>query len=151
MSAPDAAYTTVVFLPTPAGISDLASFSFHVPRLAFWAKLTVRARTHSAIVPTTFRIFMKSPVGIRIDACVNWDYSPVSALYCGFVRGTTDNRPILTSGDSANSLLALICSSETGRASAVPTLIFTTGFLGSAASTETTDAVPTARLLPPVL
>src|SRR5271157_4250574 len=77
-------------------------------------------------------------------------YSPVSALYCAFVSGTTDSRPIFTSGESANSLLALICSSDTGLARALPTLIFTTGFLGSAASTDTTVAVPTATLRPPV-
>src|SRR3974390_380787 len=119
MAEPAAEYTTVVFLPTPAGISDLASFSFHVPMLAFWAELTVRARTHNANITTSERV-MKSPVGIRssgcasADACVNWDYSPVSALYCGFVNGTTESRPIFTSGDSAKSLLALICSRETG-------------------------------------
>src|SRR6516162_9348677 len=73
-------------------------------------------------------------------------YSPVRALYCAFVSGTTDRRPIFTNGESANRLSALICTSETGLASGPPTLIFTTGFLGSEASMETTDAVPTAVL-----
>src|SRR5215472_17010187 len=51
-------------------------------------------------------------------------YSPVRALYCAFVSGTTDRRPILTNGESTKRLSALICTSETGLASGPPTLIF---------------------------
>src|SRR5450755_3265162 len=65
MSLPSAEYTTVVFLPTPAGILDLASLSFQVPRLGFWAKLTVRARRHSTNVTTMDLIFTESPSGFE--------------------------------------------------------------------------------------
>src|ERR1700675_2303030 len=74
----------------------------------------------------------------------------VSSLYCASVRGTTLNRPCRTRGESANSLFAFISASVTGLASGLPTLIFTCGFLGSTASTDTTVAVPTALFSSPV-
>src|SRR5205807_7110741 len=76
--------------------------------------------------------------------------SPVRSLYCAVVSATTDRRPCLTRGESANSLLALISARLTGWAIGLPALIFTRGFRGSLASTETTDAVPTTLLWFPV-
>src|SRR5581483_4943918 len=73
-------------------------------------------------------------------------YCDVKCLYCAAVSGTTDNRPCRTRGDSANILLALTSASVTGFAIGFPALIFTLGFLGSLASTDTTEAVPTALL-----
>ena len=70
--------------------------------------------------------------------------------YCAAVSGTTLNRPCRTSGDSANVARAFISASVFGFAIAFPTLIFTSGVLGSLASTETTDAVPTALFSSPV-
>src|ERR1700730_3170192 len=68
------------------------------------------------------------------------------AAYCSSVKGTTDNLPILTSGDWANNLFPLICASETASGNALPALIFTCGFFGSLAFTDTTVAVPTPLL-----
>src|SRR5262249_468650 len=76
--------------------------------------------------------------------------SPVKDLYWAAVSGTTERRPMRTRGESVNSLLDLISPSETGRVSAFPALILTTGFWGLEESTETTEAVPTADLCSPV-
>src|ERR1700676_170501 len=74
----------------------------------------------------------------------------INAAYCSSVKGTTDNLPIFTSGDCANSLFPLICSSKTASRNAFPALILTCGFLGSFTTTATTVAVPTALLRSPV-
>src|SRR5512146_2287270 len=76
--------------------------------------------------------------------------SPLRNLNCAVFSGTTLNLPWRTNGESAKSLCALISAKVTGLPSAFPILIFTRGFLGSEASTETTDAVPTALLCSPV-
>src|ERR1700682_4225880 len=73
-------------------------------------------------------------------------HSPVRNLCCSLLSGTTLSLPCRTRGESANSLLAFTSASVTGLPSGFPALIFTCGFLGSAASTETTLAVPTALL-----
>src|SRR5258708_5485607 len=77
-------------------------------------------------------------------------HSSTSHPSCAAVSGTTLNRPCRTSGDFANAARALISDSVFGFAIAFPTLIFTCGFLGSLASTATTDAVPTALFSSPV-
>src|SRR5882762_10400639 len=76
--------------------------------------------------------------------------SPARNLYWTSVRGTTERRPILTSGESAKSFPDLISANVTGLGSGFPALISTLGFLGSEASTEATEAVPTALLWSPV-
>src|ERR1700730_17095547 len=68
----------------------------------------------------------------------------VKAAYCSSVKGTTESLPCRTSGESANSLFALICARVTGLESALPALMVTSGFWGSVALTDTTEAVPTA-------
>jgi len=77
-------------------------------------------------------------------------YSPTSHANCAAVSGTTLNRPCLTSGDSEKAARALISANVFGFAIAFPTLIFTFGVLGSLASTDTTEAVPTALFSSPV-
>jgi len=74
----------------------------------------------------------------------------VRALYCAEVSGTTESLPSRTRGDSANSLLALICASVHGFAIGVPALILTIGTFGLDASAEITVAVPTALFRFPV-
>ena len=67
-----------------------------------------------------------------------------SARYCASVRGTTDNRPCRTSGESLKAGFALISASVVGAIS-VPALIFTL-----LPSTLTTVAVPTVCFSLPV-
>src|SRR5579863_5033577 len=52
-------------------------------------------------------------------------HSPVKNLYCSLLSGTTLSLPCRTSGESANSLLALTSASVTGLPDRFPTLIFT--------------------------
>src|ERR1700731_1881053 len=87
------------------------------------------------------------PVAPTTDSA---NYEAVMALYCALLSGTTERRPWRTSGESAKRELALICDRETGLARALAACIFTCGFLGSVASTETTVAVPPALLSSPV-
>src|SRR6266436_9707520 len=86
---------------------------------------------------------------IRIRAGLE-NHSPAKNLYWAPVSGTTESRPIRTRGESLKSLLDLISPKVTGLAIGFPALISTEGFLRSAASTETTEAVPTALLWSPV-
>src|SRR5690242_21487711 len=69
---------------------------------------------------------------------------PVKNLYYSGLSGTMLRRPMRTRGESAKSLLDLISARGIGF-TVSPILIFTRGFLGSLASTEATDAVPTER------
>src|SRR5262249_19729322 len=73
---------------------------------------------HGALLPNHSRVFA----------------SARSVFHCAAVSGTTDRRPILTSGESANAGCALIASSPTGRASGARGLMSTTVSLGSLGS-----------------
>src|SRR5689334_15906230 len=70
-------------------------------------------------------------------------------LYCASLSGTTESLPCRSSGESPNSLLALISANVVGF-SFLPARIVTRGFLGSPLSTDTTVAVPVVRFSSPV-
>src|SRR5260370_26761875 len=70
--------------------------------------------------------------------------------HCSSVSGTTESRPIFTSGESANSASASIAPSVLSVLHRLPTLTLTTGTFGSLASTLVTVPVPTAERSSPV-
>src|SRR2546430_13904004 len=107
----------------------------------------IRRPPRSTLFPytTLFRSLLRPASYTRLGT-----QSPVKDLYWLLVRGTTERRPMRTSGESLKSLLDLICAKDIGFASTFSALILTAGFLESEASTETTVAVPTALLRSPV-
>jgi len=94
-----------------------------------------------------------SPAPIRLLMPVTGHREIVQARnqsHCSWVRGTTESRPMTTSGELAKSGSALTSARDLGFFRRLPAFTFTMGILGLSALTLMTVPVPTAVRSSPV-